>query len=45
MIDAIVSVFECVDHEEFLTFFLTIIQTNPEADSTSFPLLTAREWL
>lgn len=42
MIDAIVSVFECVDHKEFLTFFLMIIQTNPEADSTSFPSINSK---
>lgn len=37
-----VSVFEYVDNEEFQTFFLMIIQTNPEADSTSFPSTNSR---
>ena len=36
------SGFEYVDNEEFLTFFLMIIQTNPEADSTSFPSANSR---
>lgn len=33
--DVIGSVFAYVDNKEFLTFFLMIIQSDPEADNTS----------